>query len=88
MELKDRVLGTYGDTELCFELSGNSIKRPKGIDKQNCGIVEALDLRNLGGLRHGSRADRDKHREYSDQMAHRARDVFHGAKLVCSNYKV
>jgi hypothetical protein len=68
-ELKNRILGAHHNAELRFQLSGDSVERPKRVDGENGGIAVSLDLRNLRGLRRRGRGDRDEYRECLDYIS-------------------
>ncbi len=57
-KLKERVLGTYYQAEPGFELSGDGVKRPGGVDGEDGGIAEPLDWGKVWGLRRRERDDR------------------------------
>jgi hypothetical protein len=65
--LKERVLGAYNKAELRFELSGNGVERPEGVDRQNSPVAASLDVRNIWSLRRRDRRDRNEYRECPDQ---------------------
>src|ERR1035437_5389628 len=78
-KLKERVFGIHDKADLRFELSGNGVERPEGIHRQNSGVAASLELRNVRGLRHHNRGDRDEYGECPDQIAHRTKHLDSGA---------
>src|SRR6185312_8692438 len=70
-------LGAYRYAVLGFELFGDRVQRPEGVDGEDGGIAVALEFRFFRPLGHRSRRDCGEHGENADSVLH-----FHSYRLL------